>query len=218
MWYLRAHSSVHTLYVRSAGEWERKCGCVRAGVMNMHNCVWRGVCVCLYIYEVLPQTFNLPQPGECAEERLGGCVLSPPSLRFPPSLCLSAFHLLRKSPTLFFPLNSSSMSSPPPVLLLSHPMLGLILELPPWIPASSWRCPGGGASLTDVLRRALGCSSRACERWAGKGGKVEAHWWKWGQGLVGTEICSLTTRCHGNRSLHNLHLFLLFSPSVTFTL
>lgn len=83
MWYLRARSSVHTLYVRSASEWERKCGCVRAGVMNMHNCVWRGVCVCLYIYEVLPQTFNLPQPGECAEERLGRCVLSPPSLRSP---------------------------------------------------------------------------------------------------------------------------------------
>lgn len=141
----------------------------------------------------------------------------------PPSLCLSAFHLLRKSPTLIFPLNSSSMSSPPstlpPVLLLSHPMLGLILELPPWIPASSWRCPGGGASHMDVLHRALGCSSRACERWAGKGGKVE-HWWKWGQRLAGTEICSLTTRCHGNRSLHNLLFFsfLLFSPSVTFTL
>ena len=42
------------------------------------------VCVCLYIYEVLVQTFNLPQPSECAEKRLSGCVLSPPFRPPPP--------------------------------------------------------------------------------------------------------------------------------------
>lgn len=97
--------------------------------------------------------------------------------------------------------------APSPPVVAPHAVANF--ELPPWIPASSWRCPGRGASLMDVLHRALGCSSRACERWAGKGGKVE-HWWKWGRGLAGTEICSLTTRCHGNRSLHNLHFFSIF--------
>lgn len=50
--------------------------------------------MCPYIYEALVQTFNLPQPSECAERRLSRCGLSPPS---PPPLYLPAFLLLYKS-------------------------------------------------------------------------------------------------------------------------
>lgn len=127
------------------------CICVRVALASGSECVdvWESVlwtciivcgevCACLYIYEVLVQTFNLPQPSECAERRLGRCVLSPSS---PPPSCLPAFPLLHKSPTLTLSTVFHTPSlNPAPTPLFMHPMLGLILELLPWIPASSWRC------------------------------------------------------------------------------
>lgn len=94
------------------------------------------VCVCLYIYEVLVQTFNLPQPSECAKRRLSRCAAT----TLFALLCLPAFLLFHKSPTLICstPLPHSLRSAPSPLFL--HLMLRLILELLPWIPASSWRC------------------------------------------------------------------------------
>lgn len=109
-------------------------GCVRAGVISMHNCVWKGVCVSLYIYEVLVQTFNLPQPSECAKRRLSRCMLSPPSPT--PPIPSSSIPSLPQDSHLLYP--SSLRSAPTP--LFQHPMLRLILELLPCISVSNWRC------------------------------------------------------------------------------
>lgn len=93
--------------------------------------------MCLHIYEVLVQTFNLPQPCECAKRCLSMCCHHLPRPPLPPSIpSLPPSHprLLYSSCTL-----PASLSSAPSPLFL-RPMLRLILELFPWIPASSWRC------------------------------------------------------------------------------
>lgn len=88
---------VWILYVFSTCEQE----CVDVWELVLWACiiVCGEVCVCLYIYEVLDQTFNLPQPSECAERRLSRCVLSPPSL---PCLCIVLLFLPPSFSLLFF--------------------------------------------------------------------------------------------------------------------
>lgn len=115
------------------GEWGM-CGCVRAGVINRHNCVWRSVCAfifmkCYFRHLICHSLVNVRRSVSvdvrCHHPLPHSLSPSIPSL--PTSLTLSSSIL--------------PPSALPPLPLFLHPLLGLITKRLRWNPTSSWRCP-----------------------------------------------------------------------------